>query len=84
LYEKDEADYRMVVVTVPPNGSIIGKTVESIGFSERCRIATVFRNGSFEFPTRSFIIKGGDRALILGTVKGVEKATEKLTSVEIT
>ena len=84
LYEKDEADYRMVIVTVPPNGSIIGKTIERIDLSEKCRVATVFRNGSFEFPTRSFVLKGGDRVLVLGTVEDVEEAAGKLTGIEIT
>jgi len=84
IYEKDEADYRVVIVTVPPNGVVIGKTVERMHLSDKCRAATIFRNGGFEFPTRSFILKGGDRVLVLGTVKDVEKATEKLTGVEIT
>jgi len=84
LYEKDAANYKLVAVTVPPNGTIIGKTLGKIDFSENCRIATVFRNGGFEFPAQSFMFKGGDRVLVLGTIEDVEKATKKLIDVEVT
>jgi Trk K+ transport system NAD-binding subunit len=84
LYEKDAADYKLVAVTVPPNGSIIGKTLDKLELSENCRIATVFRNGGFEFPTQSFMFKGGDRVVVAGAIKDAEKATQKLTNVEVT
>jgi len=84
LYEIDAANYKLVAVTVPPNGSIIGKTLDKLELSENCRIATVFRNGGFEFPTQSFIFKGGDRVFVSGSIKDVEKATQKLINVEVT
>jgi trk/ktr system potassium uptake protein len=84
LYEKDDALFKVVVVVVPPDGSVIGKTVESLDFSERCRITTIFRNGSFVFPSDSFVLKGGDRVIISGEIEDVEKAVEKLANVEVT
>ena len=84
LYEKDEAHYKMVVVTVPPNGSVIGKTLDSLDFPEAVRITTVFRNGGFEFPTDAFMLKGEDRVVISGEIEAVDKAVEKLAYVEVT
>ena len=84
LFEKDDAHYKMIIVAVPPDGSVIGKTIENLDFSESIRVTTVFRNGSFEFPTNSFIFKGGDRLIISGEIEDVEKAVTKLTNVEVT
>ena len=84
LYEKQRADFKLVIVTIPQNGTIIGKTIDQINLSEKCEISSVFRNGSFVFPTQTFMLKGGDKALILGSSENVEKIVEKLRNVEIT
>jgi trk system potassium uptake protein TrkA len=84
LYEKDNLGYKLAVVTVPSNGTMIGKKVEQLNLSENARIATVFRNSSFEFPARSFMFKGGDRVLLMGSKEETGKAAEKLRQVEIT
>jgi len=84
LYEDTTANFRIVKVTIPPNGSIIGKTVDQLGISENCRIIGVFRNGALVFPTRSFVFKGGDRVLLSGSLEFVEKIVEKLRNVEVT
>lgn len=84
LYEKDNIGYKLAVVTVPSNGTMIGKKVEQLNLSENARIATVFRNSSFEFPARSFMFKGGDRVLLMGSKEETGKAAEKLRQVEIT
>lgn len=84
LYENDEADYKLVRVTVPPDGSIIGKTLDNLDLSENCKIASVFRNGGFEFPEHSFMFKGGDRVVVLGSIEEVERVTQKLINVEVT
>ncbi len=84
LYEKDDALFKMVVALVPPNGSIIGKPIESLDLSENCRITLIFRNGGFEFPSESFIFKGEDRVVVSGATEDVEKAIAKLTSIEVT
>jgi len=84
LYEKQRADFKLVMVSIPQNGAIIGKTLDQLNLQERCVVTTVFRNGTFVFPTESFMFKGGDRALVMGSSENVEKIVEKLRNVEIT
>ncbi len=84
LYEKQRADFKLVLVTIPQNGAIIGKTIEQLGVSEKCEVSTVFRNGTYVFPISSFMFKGGDKALVMGSSDDVEKIVEKLRNVEIT
>jgi trk system potassium uptake protein TrkA len=84
LYEKDSISYKLAVVTVPPNGTVIGKTVEQLDLPENVRIATVFRNSSYEFPTPNFMLKGGDRVLLMGSKEETVKSAEKLRQVEVT
>jgi trk system potassium uptake protein TrkA len=84
LYEKESIGYKLAVVTVPSNGTMIGKTVEQLNLPENVRIATVFRNSSFEFPLQSFMFKGGDRVLLMGSKEETVKIAEKLRQVEVT
>ena len=84
LYEKQRADFKLVMVSIPQNGAIIGKTLDQLNLQERCVVTTVFRNGTFAFPTESFMFKGGDKALVMGSSENVEKIVEKLRNVEIT
>ncbi len=84
LYENAITNFKIVMVTIPPNGTVIGKTVAQLGFSENCRMVSVFRNGAPLFPTKSFMFKGGDKIVISGSFEQVEKTAEELRSVEIT
>jgi trk system potassium uptake protein TrkA len=84
LYEQATADFKIVKVTIPPNGSIIGRTVDQLGAGEECRIIGIFRNGELTYPTKDFVLKGKDRVLLSGSLKFVEEITEKLRHVEIT
>ncbi len=84
LYEHADANFKIIRVTIPSSGSIIGKTIDQLGISEECRIIGIFRNGALTYPTRSFLLKGGDRVLISGTAEFVGKIVEKLRQVEIT
>ena len=84
LYEQQPANFKLVMATIPQNGAIIGKTMNQLNHSEKCEVAIVFRNGSFVFPTESFMFKGGDKALLLGAAEQVEKNVDKLRNVEIT
>lgn len=84
LYEDTTANFKIVKVTIPPNGSIIGKTVDHLYVSENCRILSIFRNGELVYPTKSFVFKGGDRVLLSGSLEFVEKIVEKLRNVEVT
>lgn len=84
LYEQVTIGFKLVMVTLPQNGAVIGKTRDNLDVSEKLRIASVFRNGTFVFPSESFVFKGGDKVLLLGSSDSVEKATEKLREAEIT
>lgn len=84
LYEDTTANFKIVKVTIPPNGSIIGKTVDHLYVSENCRILSIFRNGELVYPTTSFVFKGGDKVLLSGSLEFVEKTVEKLRNVEVT
>jgi trk system potassium uptake protein TrkA len=84
LYEQATIGFKLVTVTLPQNGAVIGKTRDKLDVSEKLRIASVFRNGSFIFPSESFVFKGGDKVLLLGSSDSVEKAAEKLREAEIT
>jgi len=84
LYEKQRADFKLVMVTIPQNGAVIGKTIDQLNLSENCKVAIVFRNGTFIFSTESFMFKGEDRALVMGSSENVERIVEKLRNVEIT
>jgi trk system potassium uptake protein TrkA len=83
LYEQSASDFKLVMVTIPQNGAIIGQTLEKLDLSEKCKIASVFRNGSFVFPSESLMFKGGDKLFVMGSVENVEKTVEKLRNVEI-
>jgi len=84
LYEQITADFKIVKVKIPPNGSIIGKTINQLGISEECRIIGIFRDGELVYPTKSFVFKGGDRVLLSGSLEFVEEIVEKLRNVEVT
>jgi Trk K+ transport system NAD-binding subunit len=76
--------FKVIMVIIPPDGSAIGKSVDQVGISDNCRISSVLRNGTILFPTETFVFKGGDKVLLLGTMEHVEKAVDKLRNVEIT
>jgi trk system potassium uptake protein TrkA len=84
LYEQVDLDFKIVLATVPRNGSIIGKTINELELSENCRITCIMRNSSCEFPTESFMFKGEDRVFLMGMSQFVDKAVEKLVNVELT
>jgi trk system potassium uptake protein TrkA len=84
LCEYTAENFKVIMVTIPPDGSIIGKSVDQVGISGNCKITSVLRNGTFVFPTESFVFKGGDKVLLLGSFELVEKAAEKLRNIEIT
>jgi trk system potassium uptake protein TrkA len=84
LYEKANVGFKIVSVIIPQNGVVIGKNRDSLDEPEKLRIASIFRNGAFVFPSESFVFKGGDRVLLLGESETVEKAAEKLREAEIT
>lgn len=87
LYEHSSADFKIVRVTIPPNGCIIGKAMNqlvSTHIMEKCRIVGIFRNGELVYPTRSFMFKGKDRVLLSGSLDFVDKIVEQLQSIEVT
>ena len=84
LYEQITEDFKIVKVTIPSNGCIIGKTLDELGIPRGCRIISVFRNVELIYPTKSFVFKGKDRVLLSGSHEFVDKIVEKLRSVELT
>ena len=84
LCEYTTENFRVTMVTVPPDGGIIGKAVDQLDIPDNCKVVSVLRNGTFVFPTESFVFKGEDRILLLGSSELVGKASEKLRNVEIT
>ena len=84
LCEYTTEKFKIIMVTIPPDGSVIGKNLEEVGISDGCRISIVLRNGSVVFPTETLVFKGGDKVLTLGLTEQVEKTVEKLRSIEIT
>jgi len=84
LYENTTEDFKIVKVTIPMNGSMIGKTIEQLGSGKEYRIISIFRNSELVYPTKSFVLKGKDRVLLSGSLGLVEKIVEKLRNVEVT
>jgi len=84
LYENRTENFKILKLIVPPNGSIIGKTVDYLGIPEDCRIIGVFRSGQLIYPTKSFIFKGGDKILISGPLNYIEEIAEKIRYIEVT
>ncbi len=80
LFEKDKENFKLVMVNVPSNGSVIGKSLAELNNLNHGKIPAVFHNGGFEFPDSSFIFKAGDRVLVMGSLEAVNKATKKLMS----
>lgn len=84
LYENQRISFKIVMVSIPSNASVIGKNLEQVGVTDRCEISNVLRNGSFLFPDESFMFKGGDKAVVTGSIENVEKIAEKLRNIEVT
>jgi trk system potassium uptake protein TrkA len=83
LCEYTAESFKVTMVTIPPDGSVIGKNVDQAGIPDNSKISSVLRNGGILFPTESLVFKGGDRVLVLGLAEQVEKAVDKLRNVEI-
>jgi len=84
LYESQRAKFKIAMVTVPSNGTAIGKNLDQTGISAKCQVANILRNGSFLTPDASFIFKSGDKVVVTGSLDSVERMVEKLRNVEIT
>lgn len=83
LYEQPIEDFKIVKVTISPNGSIIGKNPQQLGIPEECRIIAVFRNGELIYPSKTFVFKAKDKVLLSGPIIYLEKILEKFRSVEV-
>lgn len=84
LYERAESSFKLVMVMIPQNGQVVGKTIEMMNNSGKVQVASVLRNGTYVFPSDSLTFRGNDRVLLLGSSIDVEKAAEKFGRVEIT
>jgi trk system potassium uptake protein TrkA len=84
LYERAESSFKLVMVMIPQNGSVIGQTIDKLDNSGKVKVASVFRNDTFVFPSESLVFKASDKVLLLGSSQDVEKAAEKFGRMEIT
>jgi len=84
LYEQSESSFKLVMVNIPQNGSVIGQTIDRIDNLEKVKVASILRNGTFIFPSESLVFKACDRVILLGSSQDVEKAAEKFGKMEIT
>ena len=84
LYENQRLKFKIVIVNVPFNGSVIGKNLGELGVPANCKVSNVLRNGSPLFPDESFVFKGGDKVVVTGSIESVEKLMEKFRNLEIT
>jgi len=84
LYQDVINDFKIVKVTIPQNASIVGKSAITLDISDDCKIISIFRSGAIILPEKSFIFKKGDKVLLSGSSKLVEKNAEKLRTIEIT
>ena len=78
------ADFKSVMVTIPINGSVIGKTLEQLDASEGCRVAALIRDNKFMFSSEPFVFMGGDRVFVFGSTECVEKTSNRLRQIELT
>jgi len=83
IYELQEADFKVATVTIPVNGSIIGKTIKELDLPEDSRISCVIHNQTPVFPDDSLTLKGGDRVIIMGQTEDVDKIADKIMTEEV-
>lgn len=84
IYENMAAGFKIVRVTIPLNGSVVGRTLGQLNIPEECKIIGVFRGNRLIYPDESLMLKGGDSVMLYGSAEAVEEAAEKLRSVEVT
>ncbi len=82
LMYRPDLELEVSEVTVPGDGSLMGKKLSDIKISEKCRIALVSRDSGYLFPDPELELKPGDRLLILGDAASVHHTVELLTSTE--
>ena len=84
LCQYQSANFKAVIVTVPINGSMIGKTLDQLSLGDECKVATVIREDKQVQPSGTMIFMGRDRVLVLGSTECVERAVNKLGEIEFT
>lgn len=84
IYENMVTGFKILRVTIPLNGSVIGKTMEQLNIPEECRIIGLFREDRIIYPDETFVFKGRDSIMLCGPVKAVEETAEKLRNIEVT
>ena len=84
LHQNQSADFKSVMVTIPINGSVIGKTLEQLALGEGCSVVAVIREEKHIHPSSPFVFMGNDKVMILGSIEHVDKASSKLREIELT
>ena len=84
LCQYQSADFKAVMVTVPINGSVIGKTLEQLALGEECRVVAVIREDKHMQPSGSLVFMGNDKVLVLGSTECMERTSNRLREIELT
>jgi cell volume regulation protein A len=81
-FEKTDAiDAEMTDVIVPYGSAAAGRTVAELGVPEKCLILLVVRGESYEVPSGSTVIEGGDVLLVLANAAGLAALQQKLVEL---
>lgn len=79
-FEKTEAiDAEMTDIIVPYDSAAAGLTVAELGVPEKCLILLVARGESYEVPSGSTVIEGGDILLVLANDADVVALNRQLS-----
>jgi trk system potassium uptake protein TrkA len=81
MYRPD-LELEVTEMTVPGDGSMMGKKLSDIKIPDKCRIVLVSRDSGYTFPDPDLELKPGDKLLILGDATSVHHTVELLTSTE--
>jgi trk system potassium uptake protein TrkA len=84
IYENMVMGFKIVRVTIPLNGSVVGRTIEQLNIPRECRIISIFRGDRLMYPDESLVLKGRDSVMLCGSAEDVEETAEKLRGVEVT
>jgi trk system potassium uptake protein TrkA len=84
LCQYQSADFKSVIVAIPINGSVIGKTLEQLALGDGCSVAAVIRGDKHIQPSGPFVFMGNDRVMILGSIEHVDRVSNRLREIELT
>lgn len=84
VYENATMDFKIAIVKIPLNGNAVGKTINQLKIPEECRTICLFHGGRLDYAYENKVLRGGEKIVLCGPRRLVEKASEKLRSAEAT